>query len=132
MLQLIRFMRSRTALALAAAGIGAAALLSACGGGGGDGGTGTLQLSMTDAPACGYDHVYVTVQKVRVHQSSTAGDSEAGWSEVVLNPAKRIDLLTLTNGVLADLGQTPLPAGKYTQMRLVLGSDNSVMPTGSS
>ena len=72
---------------------------------------GTLRLALTDAPACGYDHVYVTVQKVRVHKSASAGDNDAGWSEVVLNPAQRIDLLSLTNGVLADLGQTPLPAG---------------------
>jgi hypothetical protein len=139
MLQLIKSMRSRTALALAAAGIGAAALLAACGGGSSDSGSGTLQLSLTDAPSCGYDHVYVTVQKVRVHQSSSASDTDSGWSEIVLSPAKRVDLLTLTNGVLTDLGQTPLPAGKYTQMRLVLGANdsttplaNSVVPTGGS
>jgi hypothetical protein len=72
----------------------------------------------------------VTVQKVRVHKSATAGDNEAGWSEVVLNPAQRIDLLSLTNGVLADLGQTPLPAGRYTQMRLVLAGQRRRQPDG--
>jgi hypothetical protein len=118
------------------------ASLAACGGGGGGGessGNGTLRLAMTDAPSCGYSAVNVTVEKVRVHQSSSASDNDAGWSEVVLNPARRVDLLTLTNGVLMELGQVPLPAGKYTQLRLVLASNsgaqplaNSVVPTGGS
>lgn len=121
--------------------IGAAVIagLAACGGGGSDSasGSGTLRLALTDAPSCGYDAVNVTVAKVRVHQSSSASDTDAGWSEIVLNPARRVDLLSLTNGVLMELGQIPLPAGKYTQMRLVLAENstglplaNSVMPTG--
>jgi hypothetical protein len=102
------------------------ALLSACGGGGGtDDGTGTMRVAMTDAPACGFQAVNVTVEKVRVHQSASAGDTDAGWQEVVLSPAKRIDLLTLTNGVLEELGQTALPAGSYTQLRLQLASNAS-------
>ena len=124
-----------------------AAVLGACGGGGGSGGgiggtgrsDGTMHVSMTDAPSCGYDHVYVTVDRVRVNQSSSAADSDAGWSEVVLSPARRVDLLSLTNGVLEDLGSTQLPAGKYTQLRLVLVDNssttplaNSVVPTGGS
>lgn len=115
--------------------------LAACGGGGGDSASssGTLRLALTDAPSCGYDTVNVTVEKVRVHQSSSAGDADAGWSEIVLNPARRVDLLSLTNGVLMELGQIPLPTGKYTQMRLVLADNsttqplaNSVLPTGGS
>ena len=57
----------------------------------------------------------------------------------MLSPARRIDLLTLSNGVLQDLGQTSLPAGKYTQLRLVLAANgtatpppNSVIPTGEA
>ena len=104
---------------------GAIFTLGACGGGDTGGtGMGTLRVAMTDAPACGYDHVYVTVEKVRVHQSSSAGEGDAGWADVTLNPALRVDLLSLTNGVLAELGQTPLPAGRYTQMRLVLAPNN--------
>lgn len=121
--------------------LGAALLagLAACGGGGGDSaaGSGTLRLALTDAPSCGYDAVNVTVTKVRVHQNSSASDADAGWSEIVLNPARRVDLLGLTNGVLMELGQIPLPTGKYTQMRLVLADNsatqplaNSVLPTG--
>lgn len=110
---------------------GAVALLSACGGGG-DAGRGTLQVSLTDAPSCGYDNVYVTVSKVRVHQSAGAGESDAGWQEIVLAQPKKIDLLTLTNGVLENLGEVSLPAGRYTQMRLVLGPNNSTSPTANS
>ena len=112
-----------TSLALLASG------LVACGGGGDDGGTGsgTLKLSMTDAPACGYEHVYVTVTKIRVHQSATAPESDSGWSELVIEP-QRVDLLGLTNGVLQELGSLPLPAGNYQQIRLVL-ADNPSNPT---
>lgn len=111
------------------------AALGACGGGGGGSSvaeSGTLRLALTDAPACGYDAVNITVEKVRVHQSGSANDADAGWSEVVLNPAKRINLLDLTNGVLDELGQTPLPAGKYTQLRMILADNNGSNPLANS
>ncbi|MBY4596903.1 DUF4382 domain-containing protein [bacterium BD-1] len=103
--------------------------LVACGGGGDDGGAnlGTLKLAMTDAPACGYEHVFVTVTKIRVHQSATATESDAGWSELAIEP-QRVDLLGLTNGVLQELGTLPLAAGNYQQIRLVL-ADNPSNPT---
>ena len=112
--------------------------LAACGGGGGSSdigssaGSGTLKLALTDAPACGFDKVNVTVEKVRVHQSSSAADADGGWSEVVLNQPKKIDLLSLTNGALSELGQTPLPAGKYTQLRLVLVDNTQAIPLANS
>ena len=53
--------------------------LAACGGssdsgGGGIGGTGSMHVQLTDAPSCGYDAVNVTIDRVRVHQSSTASE----------------------------------------------------------
>jgi Domain of unknown function (DUF4382) len=120
-------------------------IVAGCGGGDGISGTGSaagsLRVSLTDAPSCGYDEVNVTVQKVRVHQSATALDSDSGWVDIVLLPTakRRIDLLTLSNGVLEELGQTALPAGRYTQLRLVLAANgnsapwaNSVWPTGGA
>lgn len=112
----------------------AVAALAACGGGGGGtaASNGSLRLALTDAPSCGYDAVNVTIQKIRVNQSATAGDTDGGWSEIVLNPALRVDLLGLTNGVLAELGQTPLPVGKYTQLRLVLADNAGATPLVNS
>jgi hypothetical protein len=116
---------------LAALPAAAALALAACGGGSGSSGEGTLRMSLTDAPACGYDHVYVTVDRLRVHQSASASESDAGWVEIPVT-SQRIDLLSLQNGVMTELGTTPLAPGKYTQMRMLLTDDASVVPTGGS
>jgi len=116
--------------------LGSLALLAGCGGGDSDttatASTGTLKLSITDAPACGYDHVFITVKEIRVHQSVDAVDGDQGWQTIpVIDAPRRIDLLELTNGVLEELGQAVLPAGKYTQMRLLL-ADNDDIPLANS
>jgi hypothetical protein len=107
--------------------------------GGGSTQPGTLGVSMTDAPACGFDEVNVTVSKVRVHQSSSVDDNAAGWTDITLNPARKINLLNLNdptqpNFALESLGETPLEAGHYTQLRLVLvpNSNNPNPPFANS
>ena len=113
-----------------------ALMLSACGGGGDNASNanGTLGVSLTDAPACGFDAVNVTVAKVRVNQSSTASDTDGGWTDITVN--RKINLLDLNNGLLDKLGEMPLTPGHYTQLRLVLDPNtrtdltNSVVPTG--
>src|SRR5262245_5710615 len=101
--------------------------IAGCGGGDGGGSTqpGTASVSMTDAPACGFDQVNVTVSNVRIHQSDSASGNGAGWHDINLNPPRKINLLDLNdptqpNFALASLGETPLEAGHYTQLRLVL------------
>ena len=120
----------------------ASVALAACGGGGGsnNGGTptGTVNVQMTDAPSCGFDHVYVTVSQVRINASSTAGDNDSGWTNITLATPQKVDLLSLTNGTMATLGQATLPAGQYQQVRLVLApnqgntSANSVVVSGTT
>src|SRR5574341_482636 len=121
-------------------GLLATMVVAGCGGsgdGGGGTGTGTASVSMTDAPACGYDQVNVTVNKVRIHQSDTADDNTPGWTDIKLNPARKINLLDLNdptqpNFALLMLGQTPLVAGHYTQLRLVLVPNNGSSPPNNS
>jgi hypothetical protein len=103
------------------------------------GGSGTVNVSLTDAAPCGYDEVNVTVSTVRIHQSADADENDAGWSDIILSPPQKINLAGLMNGILEDLGHAALPAGHYTQLRLLLlpntpsqPLNNSVVPTGGS
>jgi len=108
--------------------------ISGCGGGGdssSQSGKGTLKVSLTDAPSGSYDAVNVTVSKVRVHQSASATESDAGWTDITLSPARKINLLNLTNGALEELGETPLAAGHYTQIRLVLVPNTAALLANS-
>ena len=120
-------------------------IMAGCGDDGG-GGTplGALSVSLTDAPACGFDAVNVTVDRVRVHQSSSADENAAGWTTIALIPPKKINLLDLNdpmqpNLALERLGETPLEGGQYTQVRLALvpntittQSANSVVLSGTT
>ncbi len=92
--------------------------LASCGGSGGSGssssGDGTLSLSLTDSTTQDYRAVYVTIDRVDVHRA------DGNW-EVVANPQATYNLLELVNGVTVVLGEDQLPAGDYTQMRLIIG-----------
>lgn len=118
----------------------ASALLAACGGGGGDStpvaGMGTVRVALTDAPSCkvGNDDlakVNVTVERVRIHESGDDTPMSGRWYDIDVNPARKINLLDLTNGRLEELGTLPIPAGTYTQVRLVL-SPNAGNSTANS
>ena len=112
-------------------------IISGCSEDSGGSAPGVLAVSLTDAPACGFDEVNVTVSKVRVHQSSSAGDKAAGWTDISLNPPRRINLLTLNdptqpNFALESLGETALAAGHYTQLRLGVVSNTGNQPLANS
>ena len=112
--------------------------LAACGSSGDDAAApGAVSVSLTDGPACGFDAVNVTVSKVRIHQSDSASDHAGGWTDITLNPPRKINLLDLNdptqpNLALEHLGETPLPAGHYTQLRLVLVPNSGSSPLANS
>jgi len=81
-----------------------------------------LTVRMTDAPAI-YDAVMVDVQGVEVTGN--------GGSAVMLNTtAKVYNLLELSNGVNAMIATGDLDAGTVSQIRLILGTNNSVKVAG--
>jgi len=100
------------------------------------GGPGSFSVSLTDAPACGFDQVNVTVSKVRVHQSSSADDTAAGWTDITVNPPRKINLLDFNDPTqpihVQPLGLAPLEAGHYTQLRLVLIPNSGSSPLANS
>ncbi|WP_426111898.1 DUF4382 domain-containing protein [Massilia sp. PWRC2] len=99
---------------------------------------GTVALAMTAEPGCGYDAINVTVTKIRFHASASAAASDAGWTEIALQPARRINLAQLNNGIVTALGSAALLPGHYAQARLVLDQNsanttiNSVVAAGAT
>lgn len=88
---------------------------------------GYMMVKMTDAPG-DYLHVYVDIQKVEVHYAN--GNN---WQTLTMGSQHVFDLLTLQNNVTAVLAQnTQVPAGKVSQMRLILGANNSVVLSSDS
>ena len=106
-------------------------------------GTGTMRVSLTDAPA-DYAEVNIEIRQVLVKTNDSDDDGigdaeedetedmddeeleENGW-KVVFNDSVRVNLLNYQNGATFDLGEVNLEEGRYNQVRLVLGDDNSVV-----
>lgn len=88
------------------------------------GGTGFIKVNLIDAPG-DYQQVNIEIIRVEIHSSDDA-DSNSGWS-VISEDTTYADLLTLTNGNFEVLADSTLPAGTYTQVRLILGENNTVM-----
>ena len=85
-----------------------------------------LEVLLTDAPG-DYEEVNIDIQDVQIHNSE--GDQNAGW--VSLNVEEGVyDILELTNGLHALLASAELPAGRISQIRLVLGANNTVKING--
>lgn len=96
-----------------------------------DNGTGNarLEIRLTDAPG-DYQEVNVDIQEIRVHASSDdRGDDDSGWQSLAIHKGV-YDLTKLTNGIDTLLCSVELPAGKISQIRLVLGDNNSVRVDG--
>lgn len=92
-------------------------------------GMGTLEVRMVDAPIDNAKEVNVVINSVQVNNSET----DTGW--VTINePNQTYNLLELTNGAYAVLGEAELEAGTYEQIRLILDSEgnNIVFENGDS
>lgn len=87
-----------------------------------------LTVYLTDDPA-NYDAVWIDIRDIQVN---TTTDAESGWQSLsVLRPGI-YNLLKFRNGLDTLLASEELPAGRISQIRLILGSDNSVVIGGVS
>lgn len=82
------------------------------------------QIRLTDKPAI-YDAVNIELDQVRVHHESE------GWIDMNTYPGI-YDLLTLTAGIDTVIADDEIPAGLISQIRLILGNDNTVVAEGES
>lgn len=87
----------------------------------------TFSVYLTDGPGM-YDAVNIDIEGVQVHFSSDS--SEDTWHDVHMARPGVHNLLLLANGKDTLLATDKMAAGKITQVRLILGSDNSVVVAG--
>lgn len=96
----------------------------------------SLKVVLTDAPG-DFQSVFIDIREVRIHRAdsaeadtteadSTENGDDGEWITVSEEPL-RVDLLTLQNGNTLILGETELEAGRYNQVRLLLGNNNEVV-----
>ncbi|SMO51762.1 DUF4382 domain-containing protein [Fodinibius sediminis] len=101
--------------------------------------TGKIEVKLTDAPA-NYEAVNIDIEKVLLHKSADAEvdttesgeeDAEDGWITILEEPME-VDLLELTNGNDITLGSAELEEGRYSQLRFVLGDNNTITIDGQT
>ncbi|MCK2150557.1 DUF4382 domain-containing protein [Marinobacter alexandrii] len=97
-----------------------AAGVTACGGGSDSSETGTVSFGVTDAPATEFSNVTVAFTEIRLKPED--GD----WISFPLNGFEDQNLLELQGGVSAPLiTDEEVPAGNYTELRLIVDTNNS-------
>ena len=75
---------------------------------------GTVNVSVSDPPTCAapsgsYQHIYVTIRDVKIHQNANAGPNDSGWVDLTPNLSaapQQVDMLGIANNncFLAMLG----------------------------
>lgn len=86
-----------------------------------------LEVRLTDAPS-NFEQVNVDVRAVQIHVSNS--DEEANWQSLTLLRPGVINLLDLAGGRDVLLASADFPAGRISQLRLVLGPNNTVKLKG--
>lgn len=89
---------------------------------------GDIKLYLVDSPG-DYDAVNIVITEVSVHL--TSNDTVSGWT-VISDSLRTINLLNLTNGNFDILGRHRLDVGRYTQIRLKIGTGSNVVVNGQT
>lgn len=90
--------------------------------------SGSMTVKMTDAPG-DYQEVNVDIVAVEVHYEDEVNDGQE-WVALNINSGiyNLLDLQNDVTVVLAD--EDEIPVGHVTQIRLILGDDNTIMVDG--
>lgn len=89
-----------------------------------------ITVELTDAPG-DYEEVWVEVADVMIKREASE-DEEGGWESLEGVRTGTYNLLTLTGGETELLAETEIPAGYLSQMRLILGDNNTIVVDGVS
>ena len=81
-------------------------------------GSATMKVYITDAPG-DYEHIYLDVQEIAINNG--------GWQTIALTQPDTFDILDYTNGNKLLLADGDIDAGSTSEIRLVLGANNSIV-----
>jgi hypothetical protein len=90
--------------------------------------TARLNVRLTDAPG-DYEEVNIDIQSVEVNREGE--NQNTGWTTLEVKNGV-YNILELSNGLDTLLATAELPAGKISQIRLILGNNNSVKIGGET
>ena len=100
--------------------------------------TSKVAVRLVDAPG-DYDNVFIDVKAVVVKYNDDFIDDEFDDDYMIVNGELELDtddeiydLLELTGGTYAILADEDIPAGSISQVRLILGDDNTVVVDGET
>lgn len=93
--------------------------------------TARLKITLVDNPG-DFEAVNVDIQGVTVHTNEHAGEEDNGWVFLENSNVGVRNLLDYTGGVELTLADTDFPAGRISQIRLLLGENNSVTIDGNT
>jgi len=85
-----------------------------------------LEVRLTDDPAA-FDAVFIDIKDVQINVTD---DADKGWQSLPGIHAGIYNLLDLVNDKDTLLVNADIPSGKLHQIRLVLGSNNSIVANG--
>ena len=85
-----------------------------------------LEIRLTDAPG-DYEEVNIDIQGIEIHAEE--GNQNSGWRSIDVQDGV-YNLLDLSNGLDTLLASVELPAGRISQVRLILGDNNTVKIDG--
>jgi hypothetical protein len=96
--------------------------LQGCGGSSSSAPTGTLKLSITDKLSDNFKNVVISIREIRVVPAGreNAPDNDPGLPVVVRFAEPKVIDVMLLQFVQQALGDVVLPAGSYSQIRLIL------------
>jgi hypothetical protein len=91
--------------------------------------TGSVSVLITDDVLDQFASLNITFNQVSIHRAG--GGNDTGWTTLTLDN-RTIDLTNLTDNITSQVGFDRVPAGNYTQLRIIVASAVGVLKTGQN
>lgn len=88
-----------------------------------------VEFRLTDAPG-DFEEVNIDIRDIKIHTTESVDENARGWQSLENFKPGLYNILALSNGLDTLLGDMAWPSNKISQIRLILGPNNSVKVDG--